>query len=46
MVLVDFKGGATFAGMSALPHVAAVITNLAQELHAGRPHAATRSPAS
>jgi S-DNA-T family DNA segregation ATPase FtsK/SpoIIIE len=32
MVLVDFKGGATFAGMSDLPHVSAVITNLAQEL--------------
>ncbi|GAB3245718.1 type VII secretion protein EccCa [Nocardioides dilutus] len=32
LVLVDFKGGATFAGMSGLPHVSAVITNLAQEL--------------
>ena len=32
MVLVDFKGGATFAGMSELPHVSAVITNLADEL--------------
>ena len=32
MVLVDFKGGATFAGMSHMPHVSAVITNLAQEL--------------
>ena len=32
MVLVDFKGGATFAGMAQLPHVSAVITNLAQEL--------------
>ncbi|MGY2700821.1 type VII secretion protein EccCa [Nocardioides sp. HB32] len=32
MVLVDFKGGATFAGMTDLPHVSAVITNLAQEL--------------
>ncbi|WP_109506115.1 type VII secretion protein EccCa [Nocardioides speluncae] len=32
LVLVDFKGGATFAGMSELPHVSAVITNLAQEL--------------
>ena len=32
IVLVDFKGGATFAGMAALPHVSAVITNLAQEL--------------
>ncbi|MGH3933769.1 MAG: type VII secretion protein EccCa, partial [Pseudonocardiaceae bacterium] len=32
LVLVDFKGGATFAGMSALPHVAAVITNLENDL--------------
>lgn len=32
LVLVDFKGGATFAGMAGLPHVSAVITNLAQEL--------------
>jgi S-DNA-T family DNA segregation ATPase FtsK/SpoIIIE len=32
MVLVDFKGGATFAGMSAMPHVSALITNLAEEL--------------
>lgn len=32
LVLVDFKGGATFAGMSGLPHVAAVITNLRDEL--------------
>ena len=32
MVLVDFKGGATFSGMSQMPHVSAVITNLAQEL--------------
>ncbi|MBM6404226.1 type VII secretion protein EccCa [Phycicoccus sp. CSK15P-2] len=31
-VLVDFKGGATFAGMADLPHVSAVITNLGQEL--------------
>ncbi|MFI9205863.1 type VII secretion protein EccCa [Streptomyces sp. NPDC053048] len=31
-VLADFKGGATFAGMSSLPHVAAVITNLADDL--------------
>ncbi|WP_446038307.1 type VII secretion protein EccCb [Streptomyces sp. SID1121] len=31
-VLVDFKGGATFAEMARLPHVAAVITNLADEL--------------
>ena len=39
MVLVDFKGGATFAGMSAMPHVSAVITNLAERAHPGRPHA-------
>ena len=32
MVLVDFKGGATFSGMSGMPHVSAVITNLADEL--------------
>jgi S-DNA-T family DNA segregation ATPase FtsK/SpoIIIE len=32
LVLVDFKGGATFLGMSGLPHTAAVITNLADEL--------------
>ncbi|WP_345629633.1 type VII secretion protein EccCa [Rugosimonospora acidiphila] len=31
-VLVDFKGGATFASMDVLPHVSAVITNLADEL--------------
>ncbi|WP_405699419.1 type VII secretion protein EccCa [Streptomyces sp. NBC_01383] len=31
-VLADFKGGATFAGMSHLPHVGAVITNLADDL--------------
>ena len=30
-VLVDFKGGATFAGLDRLPHVSAVITNLADE---------------
>jgi S-DNA-T family DNA segregation ATPase FtsK/SpoIIIE len=32
VVLVDFKGGATFAPLSRLPHVAALITNLADEL--------------
>ena len=32
LVLVDFKGGATFAGMADMPHVSAVITNLAKEL--------------
>ncbi|MGH3677759.1 MAG: type VII secretion protein EccCa [Mycobacterium sp.] len=29
LVLVDFKGGATFLGLERAPHVAAVITNLA-----------------
>ena len=32
LVLVDFKGGATFLGLDGLPHVAAVITNLEDEL--------------
>jgi S-DNA-T family DNA segregation ATPase FtsK/SpoIIIE len=32
LVLVDFKGGATFHGLADAPHVAAVITNLAQDL--------------
>ena len=32
LVLVDFKGGATFAGMAPLPHVSALITNLEEEL--------------
>ncbi|MCY0937835.1 type VII secretion protein EccCa [Streptomyces sp. H34-S4] len=31
-VLADFKGGATFTGMGQMPHVAAVITNLADDL--------------
>ena len=31
-VLVDFKGGATFAGLDELPHTSAVITNLEGEL--------------
>ncbi|UYP17981.1 type VII secretion protein EccCa [Rhodococcus sp. Z13] len=31
LVLVDFKGGATFLGLESVPHVAAVITNLADE---------------
>ncbi|MFE0176715.1 type VII secretion protein EccCa [Streptomyces sp. NPDC059002] len=31
-VLADFKGGATFAGMADMPHVAAVITNLSDDL--------------
>lgn len=29
LVLVDFKGGATFAGLEPLPHTAAVVDNLA-----------------
>ncbi|GAA3023487.1 type VII secretion protein EccC [Gordonia defluvii] len=32
LVLVDFKGGATFLGLERTRHVAAVITNLEQEL--------------
>lgn len=32
MVLVDFKGGATFAGLAALPQVSAVVTNLGDDL--------------
>ena len=32
LVLVDFKGGATFAGLTELPHVAGLITNLADDL--------------
>ncbi|WP_374582803.1 type VII secretion protein EccCa [Frankia sp. CiP3] len=32
VVLVDFKGGATFLGLDALPHTSAIITNLADEL--------------
>ncbi|MCL2534086.1 MAG: type VII secretion protein EccCa [Nocardiaceae bacterium] len=32
LILVDFKGGATFLGLEGAPHVAAVITNLAEEL--------------
>ncbi len=31
-VLVDFKGGATFASLDILPHTSAVITNLEDEL--------------
>ena len=33
VVLIDFKGGATFLGFERAPHVAAVITNLADEAH-------------
>ncbi|TYC24470.1 type VII secretion protein EccCa [Micromonospora sp. MP36] len=32
LALIDFKGGATFAGMTDLPHTCAVITNLAADL--------------
>ncbi|MFC0431742.1 type VII secretion protein EccCa [Kutzneria buriramensis] len=32
LALIDFKGGATFAGMTTLPHTCAVITNLAEDL--------------
>ena len=31
-VLIDFKGGATFAGMAKMPHVSAIITNLGEDL--------------
>ena len=31
-MLIDFKGGATFLGLAGMPHVSAVITNLADEL--------------
>lgn len=31
LVLVDFKGGATFLGLEKLPHTSAVITNLSEE---------------
>jgi DNA segregation ATPase FtsK/SpoIIIE, S-DNA-T family len=30
--LIDFKGGATFAGMTDIPHTCAVITNLSEDL--------------
>jgi S-DNA-T family DNA segregation ATPase FtsK/SpoIIIE len=33
LALIDFKGGATFLGFERLRHVAAVITNLADEAH-------------
>lgn len=33
LVLIDFKGGATFLGLERLNHVAAVITNLADKAH-------------
>jgi DNA segregation ATPase FtsK/SpoIIIE, S-DNA-T family len=31
VILIDFKGGATFAGLEPAPHVAAVITNLSDK---------------
>ncbi|QSB06013.1 type VII secretion protein EccCa [Natronoglycomyces albus] len=31
-ILVDFKGGATFAALDDMPHVSAIITNLADEI--------------
>ncbi len=31
LLLVDFKGGAAFAGLEPLPHVAGLVTNLAEE---------------
>ncbi|RYN12289.1 type VII secretion protein EccC [Bifidobacterium animalis subsp. animalis] len=30
-VLIDFKGGATFAGMEGMPHISSIITNLGRE---------------
>jgi DNA segregation ATPase FtsK/SpoIIIE, S-DNA-T family len=33
LILVDFKGGATFLGLERTQHVSAVITNLADEAH-------------
>jgi DNA segregation ATPase FtsK/SpoIIIE, S-DNA-T family len=32
LVLVDYKGGATFAGLERLPHTAGLITNLSEDL--------------
>ena len=32
LILIDFKGGATFRGLDGAPHVAAVITNLQDDL--------------
>ena len=32
LILVDFKGGATFLGLDGAPHIAAIITNLEDEL--------------
>ncbi|MEZ0050623.1 S-DNA-T family DNA segregation ATPase FtsK/SpoIIIE [Mycobacterium sp. MAA66] len=33
LILIDFKGGATFLGFDQVQHVSAVITNLAREAH-------------
>lgn len=33
LVLVDFKGGATFAGLAELPQVSGLITNLVDQMH-------------
>lgn len=33
MLLVDYKGGAAFLGFDALPHVSAILTNMAAEHH-------------
>jgi len=33
LVLVDFKGGATFLGLDRVRHVSAIITNLSEEAH-------------
>ncbi|MET0700818.1 MAG: type VII secretion protein EccCb, partial [Mycobacterium sp.] len=33
LILVDFKGGASFLDLARAPHVSAVITNLAEEAH-------------
>jgi S-DNA-T family DNA segregation ATPase FtsK/SpoIIIE len=33
LILIDFKGGATFLGLDRAAHVSAVITNLADEAH-------------
>ena len=39
LLLIDFKGGATFLDFARAPHVAAVITNLADEAPLGSPDA-------
>lgn len=33
LVLIDFKGGATFLGLNKVSHISALITNLAEEAH-------------